>query len=326
MSEIKNKYKQIIKYLKGILSNRERHELERNVMRDVFEEEAFEGLTRLSADELESDLDILTNRLEERIKPVKKRNLLPYYRLAASIVLLIGIGCILYFVFRIPSRNLVTENTSAFKIPAPAEIKVPALKDTLHVAENKSARTIIKEKNAQALPENLRESATEPEPVSETVAPGAIAAEEKKQIQYKSKVPFEDAVTVRYGEAKKADDTGALSGIEENEIPSDSKAKPDGYIKPIPPGESIEAFKNWVNERIDSVQLKAFTGKYRISVEFTVQTDGTLHDITINNAIPAPIAGEYKRIITQSPSWKPALRDNTPVEAQVVVRFIITIK
>ena len=42
-----NKYDRILAYLKGLLSHRQRHDLEKEMMQDVFEEEAFEGLMEL---------------------------------------------------------------------------------------------------------------------------------------------------------------------------------------------------------------------------------------------------------------------------------------
>jgi hypothetical protein len=106
MSRIEHTYNQIVRYLNGLLSNRERHDLEKEMMRDTFDEEAFEGLNQLSAGELEADIDVLMKRLDERIQPKKKRNLVTFYRMAAAIILLVGVGSILYVFF----QNTVTKS------------------------------------------------------------------------------------------------------------------------------------------------------------------------------------------------------------------------
>ncbi len=106
MSESKFTYKWIIDYLKGLLSNRQRHELEREVMHDAFEEEAFEGLNLLSAEELEDDMKLMESRLEGRIESRKKLVLLPYFRIAASIVLLTGLAVVIYFALLKRSQEL----------------------------------------------------------------------------------------------------------------------------------------------------------------------------------------------------------------------------
>jgi hypothetical protein len=122
MSGTEQKYERIIKYLKGLLSNRERYDLEKEMMQEPFEEEAFDGLTRISADELEADMELLGNRLKERIEPDRKRSLGIFYRIAAGIILLAGIAGILYLVFRMPPRSLLTEETGEV-IPGKSKIR-----------------------------------------------------------------------------------------------------------------------------------------------------------------------------------------------------------
>ncbi|MBN1158626.1 MAG: hypothetical protein JXA61_04535 [Bacteroidales bacterium] len=91
-------YQRIMDYLKGLLSNNQRHELEKEVMRDAFEEEAFEGLNLLTSDELEADMNLMEGRLADRIRKTEKPILHPYLRIAASLVLFAGLGSVLYFL------------------------------------------------------------------------------------------------------------------------------------------------------------------------------------------------------------------------------------
>ncbi len=101
-------YNRILAYLKGKLSGRQRHDLEKEMMRDVFDEEAFEGLSQLSDRELQADMEKLENSLQNRISQHKKRNLTIYFRLAAGILLLAGLTGIFYVIFRTPSTNLIS--------------------------------------------------------------------------------------------------------------------------------------------------------------------------------------------------------------------------
>jgi hypothetical protein len=48
--------------------------------------------------------------------------------------------------------------------------------------------------------------------------------------------------------------------------------------------------------------------------------------VTVNNKIPEVVAEEYKRVVLQSPLWKPALMDDMPVEAEVMIIFSLTIE
>jgi len=72
--------------------------------------------------------------------------------------------------------------------------------------------------------------------------------------------------------------------------------------------------------------FKAYPGKQRIVVNLTVQTDGKIGDILLKDTVPAAIAAEFKRVMAQSPPWKPSRKDNIPVEAQVEIRFVITVE
>jgi len=120
-------YNRILAYLKGLLSDRQRHDLEKDMMRDVFEEEAFEGLGQLSGRDLEEDMELLQNRLDSRILPARKDRKILYFRLAAGIALLAGIGGILYFITRTPGIDLITEKQKIEKTevhPAPPSTSV----------------------------------------------------------------------------------------------------------------------------------------------------------------------------------------------------------
>src|SRR4030042_3890448 len=99
MLKIEQTYEQIIGYLKGILTNRQGHQLEKEMMRDTFDEEAFEGLNQLSASEFEADMSTLKSRLARRTEKSAKRITFIFLRVAAAIVILIGIGSILYLIF-----------------------------------------------------------------------------------------------------------------------------------------------------------------------------------------------------------------------------------
>lgn len=115
MSESTFTYKRLIDYLKGVLSNRQRHALEEEVMRDAFKEDAFEGSNLLSADELEADMELMESKLEDRIKIKKKRVLPPYFQIAASIVMLTGLAVVIYFALLTRTQELAPKEIAQEK-------------------------------------------------------------------------------------------------------------------------------------------------------------------------------------------------------------------
>jgi hypothetical protein len=137
---------------------------------------------------------------------------------------------------------------------------------------------------------------------------------------------LEEVVVVGYGTRKKSDVTGAARRMEAEEATAAEATDMYNFVNPVPPGGTLKAFKNWVSERIDSVNLKTFPGKHRLQVILTVQHDGSIHDILIRSNAPSPVIEEYKRIIAQSPPWKPALKDDDPMATEVFIRFALTIE
>ena len=79
------------------MPNKDKHVFEKDMMQDAFEEEAFEGLSKLSDDELELDIIDLKSRISKKTKYT--RRLIPvWYRYAASVVILTGIGLSILFL------------------------------------------------------------------------------------------------------------------------------------------------------------------------------------------------------------------------------------
>ena len=335
MPGVEQTYNRIIAYLKGLLSNRQRHELEKEIMRDVFDEEAFEGISQLSADELKADMANLTGRLETRIKPERTRILPFYLRIAAVLIFLVGLGSLLVIILRKPSPAPLAqkEKTETMAVPpasAPAdsltyikkEVQEPLTKKPVNqvLADN---RITIKEEEQKMILEMAQEEPkaaavedrAEPLKMAETEriedASGKVASGEiRAQVPEIRGEPdtLNELVMVGYGKQTKIDETS------------------DAFIRPVPPGGSLEDFKKWVIDRLDYTALKAYTGTHKTLVDLTVKPDGTIGKIHIIDSIPVAISRELRRVILLSPSWQPARRDNSPIESQVAVRFEILLE
>ena len=90
-------YKDFINYFKNSLQKKEKHDFEKDMMRDAFEEEAFDGLSKLNAAELEEDLKQLKSNVSNKTQ--KTRRLIPIWiRYAASVLVLVGIGFTIVFL------------------------------------------------------------------------------------------------------------------------------------------------------------------------------------------------------------------------------------
>src|ERR1700722_888576 len=104
----------IEKYLRGELSPREMHDLENAALEDPFLADALDGMSALqkaapTATPLASDLDELHTRLNTRVTAGQGRNnirrAIPRWSIAASIILLLGIGYAVYYTFLTNGRS-----------------------------------------------------------------------------------------------------------------------------------------------------------------------------------------------------------------------------
>jgi hypothetical protein len=49
-------------------------------------------------------------------------------------------------------------------------------------------------------------------------------------------------------------------------------------------------------------------------------------ELTIRNNIPDVIKEEYRRIIAESKRWTPAMENGLPVEAEISLKFALTVE
>lgn len=97
MSKRKLAYKDFLNYFSNNLKNKDKHNFEKEMMRDAFEEEAYDGLSQLNEDELRNDIAKLKVGISDRTK--KNRRIVPvWFRYAASVIILLGVGITIVYL------------------------------------------------------------------------------------------------------------------------------------------------------------------------------------------------------------------------------------
>ena len=91
-----SKREDFLRYLEGNLSDRERNRIERELMRDPFEQEAMEGYAELSPEEAGEDLRMLDDQVRLRTAVKKSRT---WYRVAAVAAVLLAVSITFVTVF-----------------------------------------------------------------------------------------------------------------------------------------------------------------------------------------------------------------------------------
>ena len=115
---------------------------------------------------------------------------------------------------------------------------------------------------------------------------------------------LEEVVVVGYGTRRKSDVTGSVCRVETKDISAGGTTEPSELIKPVPPGGSLKAFKNWVTDRVDTTGFENYFGRHRLQTILTIHTNGYVSDIKIRSTAPDLMIEAFKRVITESPLWK----------------------
>lgn len=231
--------KDVQKYLNGELSAPEMHELEKLALDDPFLADALEGLQTQPGPVLQQDLGELRTRLDARVTTrSKKMRLLPFLRVAAVLILLVGLGFTTFYTLfnRNPSAR---ESGATAKASAPTAATPPAASPAAPTAPSPEAKASAppatvsapeREAKASAAPPSAsaptrlaetRRAKPAPSPQSQPVAaadPSGRNAQFADSMAYRNNL--NDVVVRGYGEKPRAD-------------------REDAFIKPVLPSMVI---------------------------------------------------------------------------------------
>ncbi len=230
-----NSLEKYLKYFRNLISGKERHAFEKNMMQDKFEEEAFDGLSQLKADEFNSDIAELQKKIAERTRS-KKIIAMPILRYAAAAVLVLSIGTLVILI-RQSSKDIsklaeqqVEEDTSTSQT-APLERESDTLKKNIAYIQNLKKES--KEEIIQEAPTGKYEPALQ--------KPDVIHAEEEKTVlsneltdKYETEVaePIDAEESVQYEIATFYKDEMAKLATERNLQAKKSRAASSAYTPP----------------------------------------------------------------------------------------------
>ena len=61
--------------------------------------------------------------------------------------------------------------------------------------------------------------------------------------------------------------------------------------------------------------------KGKVTIEFTVASDGTLHDFSVMKSLGYGCDEEVTRLVKEGPKWSPSTEDNVAIESNVKVKM-----
>lgn len=206
----------IERYLNGRMTAKEMHELEKAALGDPFLADAIEGYREADMDQSRRHLDeisalLLKDKSETKVIPIPfKKN--SWWRVAASVVLVAGVGTISWFLLR-ESSSLPQQ----------------------HIAREKKSSTIALDSNKVA------EAKPEPPAIAQNVVPEVQQKREKEAIARKEERASKEAVARKEESARKdrtmvkiAPKPGPKSAkVEvENEVAANTQETYDAKVEP----------------------------------------------------------------------------------------------
>lgn len=99
----------------------------------------------------------------------------------------------------------------------------------------------------------------------------------------------------------------------------DSQTPP--IVKLAEPAGGRKAYDKYLENSL-RYPVEAITKKIkgRVTVKFTVRTDGALDEFSVIKSLGYGCDEEVLRLVKEGPSWSPTLEDNVPVESEVLVK------
>ncbi len=163
-------YRKFIRYFSQKLNAKEMHDFEKEIMKDAFDADAYDGLSQLTATEMDEDIKELTKIFVSKSK--FKKGYLGWFKYAAVVVVLIGLG--IFFMTEIDTRNEIPEPLSVIK-----------QEDTLKIASSS-------EENVEGFKSNKETINEKVEPESK-VRDGILPVEEN--LISENKIEYVDEMT-----------------------------------------------------------------------------------------------------------------------------------
>ena len=103
--------------------------------------------------------------------------------------------------------------------------------------------------------------------------------------------------------------------VEEEEV--EEEAIPFALVeeKPKFQGGDANDFSKWVNSKLVYPEIAKENGvQGRVTLQFTVYTDGSVRDIKVLRGVDASLDKEAVRIVSMSPKWTPGKQRERPVK------------
>ena len=333
----------LARYHRNEMTGEERNSFERELQKDPFAEEAAEGLASVSKEKSYKDLTNLQKRIKYRT--VGKQRFM-VYRIAASLLVLIGISALFILIEKNKTVNRLADNSGQSKkieiinskpltmsvvrdtvtethTPSPEKLKSKSVrKEALtgtgrNVSQADKSETITTGKN-----DSLSEKKIQP-------AESYIAREQMTAIANERSLPAAKEFKANadlQSQVKSDSDVSDLSevvvvGYGRKKAESEKEDVFTGYVPPTPISGKLN-FEKYIKENLHHPDTTTAGQRAVVVVSFLVRINGNIDSIRIVRSPGKLFSDEAIRLIKSGPSWKPAEDNGKPIEDKVRMRIV----
>ena len=363
MGKRKLTYNHFKKYFGNRQKSEERHAFERDMMQDAFDEEAFDGLSKLSPEEMEEDIEEIKSRIDRRAQK-KSRTFQLWLRYAAGVALLAGIGAATFYilnnqlkhdiVFEEPLReNIAMSDTAPEEEPkkimdetvqAEKSIEQPQQEPIEKAAGQSIEATPVPEKEEKEQMLEMTDVGTDDELLSDefVIAKKEEIKKEKQEekttetlsemaiAEDQSKVKAETTSTEQAKSSEKnlaptSSSMDALAGVASEE---ENESRANRKRSFIPYENAIPpgtmTLHEFKKELAKRIQEQSITNK-NLTLTLFIDSTGKVQQIEIKENLNREQKSTIRDLIIGLGLWKPAIKkgDNVPSKVHIEIMFDI---
>jgi len=342
MSEnIKNGNDQLpdfLRYKQNKMTDRERNAFERNLQKDPFAEEAFEGFEGIDPDLSEKDVSGLIQELKKRTS-VKRRII--WYRIAASVAVLMILSAIFIITDNREEPEQLAYSPAEQKKEEIQILKEGPVRETLEYASlpvDEMQKTAGDQKKSSPPPAIAAGAEMKNEKKAETREEQVLIEHQEAVMAAEPVIPVmvdaaEKAIPSKSARTMKTSDTATelkpdTSDINLNEVVvvgygtrGEVDAAVNNYTPPLPVN-GRSAFDNYIRENIRRPDTTTSGQRVVVVLNFNVNPDGKIDRLKVLRSPARIFSDEAIRLIMEGPAWKPAEENGKTITGEVRVRIV----
>jgi TonB family protein len=328
----------LLRYMNDAMIGEERYKFERELERDPFLQEAFEGLSVMKPSEIDRDIrgmDVIAG------KKGLSLGFLKYFAYAAGFALLIFGGYWAFNSIDFSKHQIVKNETDTIDQKFREPYKPVIVAGSVDSSSVDSTKILVADATLQQK-NNLQQQAIGVSTnlqgqLPKTEAPGTTKESVKKKAAFTNAVPqsalkaeensnTETAPIQNTTESKPADivsepaPTTTTDSREDIEEPMNALKRPGVNAEPQPLGGS-SLFKNYVDSNTKYPEGIKSTRKEFVKIRFKVTKSGEPTAFFIERSPSDLFSQEAIRVIRNGPKWSPEIKDGIPVVGEVTLKI-----